>query len=153
MTDNRTDRTQKKDEPRKWWRLFLDSLSRTGNVLLSCKAAHIGRRTVYNCRERSEKFARLWDEAIEASNDVLEAEARRRGAQGIDRPIYFQGRRIDVVKEYSDTLLIFLLKANRPEKFRDNYDLKKLVDEYLVRNNYGGGAPPEKPGPGGAPDS
>ncbi len=26
--------------------------------------------------------------------------------------------------------MIFLLKAHRPEKFRDNYDIKRLADEF-----------------------
>jgi hypothetical protein len=39
-----------------------------------------------------------------------------------ETPIFHRGQHIDTVvkTEYSDTLLIFLLKARAPEKYRDN---------------------------------
>jgi hypothetical protein len=132
VAENNTDSTPKKEkkEP-KWWPAFLDALSRTGNVFLSSKQARISRRQVYTCRERSEKFRKLWDDALEDAADLLEGEARRR-AFGVDKPIYYKGKKVDVIKEYSDTLVIFLLKAIRPEKFRDNYDLRRLIEEYTA---------------------
>ena len=51
--------------------------------------------------------------------DLLEGEARRR-ATGISRDIYYAGEVVGAERVYSDTLLIFLLKAHRPAKFRDN---------------------------------
>jgi hypothetical protein len=40
--------------------------------------------------------------------------------EGVEEPIVYQGEITNTVRRYSDTLLIFLLKARRPEKFRDN---------------------------------
>ena len=37
------------------------------------------------------------------------------------RPVFHQGKEIGSIREYSDTLLIFMLKARRPATFRDNY--------------------------------
>lgn len=79
------------------------------------------RRTVYDHRTRDENFARAWDEALEEACDLLEAEARRRGVEGIDKPVYHEGVKVDTIKQYSDTLLIFLLKGARPHKYRDNH--------------------------------
>jgi len=31
---------------------------------------------------------------------------------------------VGCIKEYSDTLLIFLLKAHRPKKYRERYDVR-----------------------------
>ena len=62
------------------------------------------------------------------SNKVpnLEDEARRRALQGVEKPVFREGRQVGTVTEYSDTLLIFLLKARRPEKFRDRARFEAL---------------------------
>jgi hypothetical protein len=61
---------------------------------------------------------------IEAA-DLLEDEAFRRAHQGIDKPV-FQGKElVGVIREYSDTLLIFLLKGCRPDKYRDRVDTRQ----------------------------
>jgi len=75
---------------------FLDKLSRTGNVRLSCKAAGIPRRTAYRWRDKWSTFADAWEEALNDACDRLEAEAWRRA-----------------IEEGSDRLLMFLLKAHR----------------------------------------
>lgn len=120
--------TPEKREP-KWWDPFLKALSKSGNVLVACRSANVIRRTAYKHRDRFPSFRKRWEDALEDSTDILEAEARRRAASGVDKPIYYKGERVDTIKEYSDTLLIFLLKAHRPEKFRDNFDVTKLVQQ------------------------
>jgi hypothetical protein len=66
------------------------------------------------------------DEATDESRDELEAEAWRRGHDGYDEPVVSMGKivRTDdgsplLVKKYSDTLLVTLLKAHHPAKYRD----------------------------------
>ena len=44
----------------------------------------------------------------------------RRRATGIRREVWYAGEVVGEESVYSDTLLIFLLKAHRPAKFRDN---------------------------------
>ena len=80
---------------------FIAALRNSGNVRASCNKAKISRRTAYNWRNRWATFAAEWAEALEDSCDVLEAEARRRGMS------------------VSDRLLMFLLRAHRPEVFGD----------------------------------
>src|SRR5262249_19777084 len=80
-------------------------------------------KTAYKLRKLSPELARRWAEAIEAGTDYLEDEARRRATEGTAKPVFYQGQQCGVVQEYSDTLLIFLLKGRRPEKFRDNINL------------------------------
>ena len=36
------------------------------------------------------------------------------------KPVYYRGEIVGTVKEYSDTLLMFLMKGWMPEEFRDN---------------------------------
>jgi hypothetical protein len=40
---------------------------------------------------------------------------------------------VGVIREYSDTLLIFLLKGLRPAKYRERYDVAVEAGESLVQ--------------------
>jgi hypothetical protein len=61
--------------------------------------------------------------AKEMAADRLEEEAWRRAVDGVDEPVgFYRGKPSAWVKRYSDTLLIFLLKALRPEKYRERYE-------------------------------
>ena len=81
---------------------FLAKMRDSGNVRLSCMAAGVPRRTVYNWRNKWSTFAAEWDEAKEDACDILEGEAWKRAVQG-----------------QSDRLLMFLLKAHRREVYGD----------------------------------
>ena len=63
-------------------------------------------------------------EAREEACDALEAEARRRAVEGVRKPVYYRGEIVGTVKEYSDTLLIFLMKGAMPEKYRENVKIE-----------------------------
>ena len=58
---------------------------------------------------------------------MLEAEVIRRGAHGIDEPVFYQGKVVGQIRKYSDNLLMFMLKGLRPAKFRDNYNPLAVV--------------------------
>jgi len=64
-------------------------------------AAGARRAAMYGWRKEDPVFAGAWDDAIEAGTDKLEDEARRRALNG------------------SDPLLMFMLKARRPAKYRE----------------------------------
>lgn len=105
-----------------WERAFLATLSNTGNVRAACTAAKVGRSTVYDRRQSSEAFDAAWAEAIEQAADMMEAEALRRAVHGVQEPVYYKGKIVGHVLKYSDVMLIFLLKAARPEKFRERFE-------------------------------
>lgn len=110
-----------------WAPVFIDALRETGNVTAAARAAGIDRSTAYRYRNKdtapAREFAAAWDDALEEAIDSLEAEAWRRARDGVDHPVIYEGEITDTYKKYSDTLLIFLLKANRPQKYRDNIDI------------------------------
>lgn len=108
---------------RQWQANFIHALRIMGNVWRAAKYAKIDRTCVYDAYDRDAEFRKAWDAAEEESADRLEAEAWRRAHDGIDKPIYYEGRRVDCIKEYSDTLLTLLLRARRPAKFRENYNV------------------------------
>lgn len=102
---------------------FLHALSQLGNVTAAAEAVGLGRRTVYVWREADPDFAARWAEATEEAVERMEQEAWRRATQGVDRPVYQGGKQVGMVKEYSDNLLIFLLKGSKPEKYRERTEI------------------------------
>lgn len=107
-------------------RAFLAAYARTGNIAAAARAAKCHRSAHYewlNDPAYAEAFLAAQEEAVEA----LELEARRRAEKGVVKPVYYQGEVCGTVREYSDTLLIFLLKAARPEKYRDNARIEHEV--------------------------
>ena len=98
---------------------FIQKLKEIPNVSKAALAAGMNRQYAYDLRKLDTEFASAWDEAIEMSTDEAEAEAYRRAVKGTLRPVFHLGKNVGETQEYSDTLLIFLLKAHRPEKYRD----------------------------------
>jgi hypothetical protein len=79
----------------------------------------VPRATWYRRRKRSARLADAWAEALDQGIDRLEEEALRRALKGTRQPVYFQGERIGSIPRYSDALLMFLLRAHRPQRYRD----------------------------------
>lgn len=102
---------------------FLTALRAGASVSAACKSADISRPTAYKLYHTDQHFAREWDYAIEQGTDTLEDVALRRATVGVQRNIYHKGQVVGTHNEVSDTLLIFLLKARRPEKYRERVDL------------------------------
>lgn len=127
--------TSKKD----WGDIYLKALSETGNVQESCRVAKISRRTPYERQERDKTFAAACKESLEEATEKLELEARRRALHGLERKKFDKGvPLIDpatgeqyVEREYSDTLMIFLLKAHKPDKYREKIDHRHGGNEDL----------------------
>ena len=102
-----------------WRGAFIERLKATGNVTLAAAGAGVTRQHAHRTRNRNRAFRRSWEDALEQAMDLLEGEARRR-ATGIKRDVWYGGEKVGTESVYSDTLVIFLLKAHRPAKFRDN---------------------------------
>lgn len=103
-----------------WQKKFITRLCQTGNISAACRKAKITRQGAYQSRDTDELFKAAWDEALIIATEALELEARRRAAIGVLEPVFHQGMQIALVRKYSDTLLIFLLKAHKPDTYRDN---------------------------------
>jgi len=91
-----------------------------GNVTRACEAIDVARLTAYRWRADDETFAADWDEAKVIGLEALEDEATRRAFEGTQKPVYYLGAQVGTIREYSDTLAIFLLKGGKPDKYRDN---------------------------------
>ena len=71
---------------------------------------------MYAHRTTEAEFADAWDDAYDAGNDRLEDEAHRRAVDGVERPVTYRGEVVGSVREYSDVLLMFLLRGRRPDR-------------------------------------
>lgn len=85
-----------------WTFIFLDALRKMPIISHACDEAGITPSKAYKQRKKNQKFAQEWDEALEKGIDHLE-QAAWQAAQDGDRQ-----------------LLMFLLKALRPAKYREN---------------------------------
>lgn len=103
---------------------FLSALCDDGlTVFDAANRIGVSRVTLYKHRGLDPEFAAAWDKAYDDGTTVLEAEAQRRAVQGITEAVYNKGVVVGHVQKYSDLLLIFLLKARAPQRFRDNIDV------------------------------
>jgi len=115
--------------------LFLETLMESGNVSASAKVADVDRHACYYHRADDPLFAAAWDEAMDISVDSLESEARRRGVQGVEKPVYQGGKEVGVIREFSDTLLIFLLKGARPDKYKERVEINEAKVRGMLDNS------------------
>ena len=108
---------------------FLEAFAIYGNIVRTCSEIDIPRTTIDNWKDKDSEgedldpeFMKLYAIAKREAVKTMEAEAWRRGIEGELTPTTVAGERVDVHRK-SDTLLIFLLKAHAPEKYRDRYDV------------------------------
>lgn len=104
---------------RDWKEIFLTKLRKSPNVSAAARAAGYSRQWAYQIRASDPDFAAEWDDAIDESMDVAEGEIYRRAVRGVVKRVFYKGEEIDRVREYSDTLLMFMAKAYRPDKYKE----------------------------------
>jgi len=154
-------------------RTFLAAYRTCGNVTRAAQSVGMCRDNHAHWMKRSKKYREDFAAAQEEANDCLEEEARRRAVVGLRRlkftkdgtPIidpetgkqYFE-------HEFSDTLLIFLLKGAMPDRYRerqsievsraeDGNRLRVLEDDEWYGNavNDGASSPGSLPAPADVP--
>lgn len=119
-------------------RAYLVALSLTPNLVKAAHIAGISSMTGYNWRtdnsQDNAEFLLGVDVARAIAVERAESEAWRRAIEGVERPIFGSlgsdpntGKslgtgQIGSQKEYSDTLMMFLLKGHRPEKYRERFE-------------------------------
>lgn len=87
---------------------FLAMFGKCGNIRASCAAAGINRETYRVWRRDDPAFNAACADAADDALDAMEETGRQRAM------------------EMSDTLMIFFLKAGRPEKYRDRHLVEVL---------------------------
>ncbi len=107
-------------------RAFLIAYGETGKKGLAAELAGIDRSAIYQPGWRDDpEFQEALKYAREMAADILEEEAFRRAVEGVEKPAgWYKGKPGGYVREYSDVLLMFQLKALRPEKYRERVDVR-----------------------------
>lgn len=95
-----------------WRPAFLAAIQNSGNVRAACQAAAVSRAAAYKARAADPKLAAEWDEALADAVDMLEAVAWDRARSGL-----------------SDQVLMMLLRAHRPQLYRERVHVEVTRDQ------------------------
>lgn len=126
--------------------IFLRKLAQNGVVTDACDAANVSSKTVYSLADRNPVFRRQMEDARTKAIDRLEREAFRRAVDGVPDIVVSNGK---VVRHkgkvlfrtvYSDRLLAILLRAKKPQEYRDNIDVTSDGKPINVTVNIGKGS-------------
>lgn len=108
-------------------RAFLESYAQWANVSYAAAAANVNRSNIYYWQEHDSEFEKAFKVAEQAATERLEREAWRRGVEGspYKRTSYWHGEPVgtDEKIEYSDQLLMLLLRARKPDLYRERLDV------------------------------
>jgi len=100
-------------------RAFLGAYAKSGLVGLAAEAADVDRGLHARWLKSSAAYRAAFEPAHERAIETMEAEARRRAVEGVQETVYYEGMKCGTRQRYSDNLLMFLLKAARPERYAE----------------------------------
>jgi hypothetical protein len=108
----------------RWPKRFLEVFRQTGIVRAAAEAAGVDRTMAYKLRDKNPKFAAEWDKAILESTELLELHCLQRATQGETEEVWMNTKegpkKVSTKKVKSDRLLEFMLRARKPQIYRDN---------------------------------
>jgi hypothetical protein len=102
---------------------FLEAYAECGNISVAAEHADINRASHYDWLESDPDYPQAFENAKAQAIEVLEAEAHRRAVKGVEEPVgWYKGKPGGTVRRYSDNLLMFLLKAAKPNTYRERVE-------------------------------
>lgn len=107
---------------------ILDALRDGASIRKAAEAGGVSRHQIRLWRDAHPDFNEQFEDAYEAGTDQLEDEARRRGSEGWEEPVFFRGDECGTIRRYSDQLLLRTLEARRPERWRANARIEHAGD-------------------------
>ncbi len=102
-----------------WAPKFLKAIVDGLHVRDACVKANVNGIQPYKRRDVDPEFAAAWKEASTIGTEALELEAERRAFHGTLKPVFHRGKQCGLIREYSDTLITFLLRARKPATYRE----------------------------------
>ena len=109
-------------------RRFLAAFSACGSVVRASRWAKTHRQTHYFWMQHDPSYPARFRQAEMQAARTLEDEAVRRAHEGLRKPVWYKGKIVGYETEYSDTLLLAVLKANNPDKFRDRLEQTNVLE-------------------------
>jgi hypothetical protein len=103
-------------------RAFIEALADSGSVATAALTVGMSESSAYRLRRApgAEAFDRAWGAAIDAASKKLLDAAFERALVGSEEPVFDRdGNRVGRRLRQSDRLLMFLLRAYGPDRFRD----------------------------------
>lgn len=85
----------------RWQKVFITALRKTPSVSHACTVSGVARATAYKYRKENTEFGAQWRDSLEKAVDDLEAVAFKLATEG------------------DSSLISFLLRAHRPEIYKD----------------------------------
>ena len=121
-------------------RAFLGAYSVCGDISTAREIAGIGYWTHSEWHKRQPRYREAFKVAKQIAADEIEAAAVRRAVQGTRRFKFHQGKPVMVPNpatgepehyydtEYADTLMLAMLKATKPEKYRERQHIQTSIE-------------------------
>lgn len=108
---------------------FLKEFASEGVLVHAAYVAGVAPETVYDWQQKDPAFKIACKNAKDLAIATMEVEARHRAVNGVTVKVLYDddGNEIGVERKKSDTMLIFLLKAAKPDKYRDNMSIDHNV--------------------------
>jgi hypothetical protein len=121
----------------------MSTFAETGRFYYSAFKAERTAKAVYFWLEKDPEFKVEFEDCKKQYIEKLEKEADRRAVEGVTSTRYTKSGEPYEYTEYSDTLMIFRLKALDPNKYRERHELTGpdggpvLIKEVEVRLSNG----------------
>lgn len=103
---------------------FLEAFARFCRVDLATKHIGVFYHDPYQWARVDAEFKQQWEEMKKLVAARLKDAAFRRAVTGVLKPVYQRGELVGAVREFSDSLTMFLLKGYEPETFREHLALE-----------------------------
>ena len=105
---------------------FLAAYVELGTLTHAAKVVGTDRSSHYFWMDTDPEYPALFAAAAAKGKEAMVREARRRAIEGTEKPVYQGGKLVGTIREFSDTLLIFLMKGAMPETYRERVDVTVL---------------------------
>lgn len=109
-------------------RRFLAAFEACYSLTQAARWAKVARQTHYDWLRNDPNYPECFAEAEKRGARSLEDEAVRRAHEGLRKAVRYKGRIVGYETEYSDSLLITMLKKSNPEAFRERTESRNTHD-------------------------
>jgi len=114
-------------------RRFLEAFAVCCSVQKAARWAGVHRQCHYDWLDEDPTYPARFEEARRRAGQTLEDEAVRRAVEGVRRPVLCRGKQVYIQGEpqyeveYSDQLLIRLLEASNPDKYKRRHEHEHIA--------------------------
>lgn len=99
---------------------FLNAYISNPSIKRTCEKIGVSTVTFYNWMHKSKEFSMAFECVKKMGLQTLEDEVVRRALEGVEEAVFNKdGKVIGTKTKYSDSLLMFYLNGNAPEKYKN----------------------------------